>query len=66
VVGKLDNLSLFSDNLRKELGVRIRIGHENSSRRSSLDVKKAITPEVRQKIIELCQPDIQVWESICE
>jgi hypothetical protein len=64
VVGKLDNLSLFSKNIKNELGVRIRIGHENRSRRSPSEVKKAITPEVRQKIIELCQPDIQVWESI--
>jgi hypothetical protein len=66
VLGKLDNLPLFSENIKKELRVRIRIGHENSSRRTSSDVKKAISPEVRQKIIELCQPDIQIWESVFE
>jgi hypothetical protein len=64
VVGKLDNLSLFSENIKKELGVRIRIGHENRSRRSSSEVKRSISPEVLEKINELCQPDIQVWESI--
>lgn len=64
VVGRLDDLKAFSIEVKKSLGLQLRIGHENRSRRSSLEVKKVVSPDVKNKIAELCQPDLEIWESI--
>ncbi|MEW8400368.1 MAG: sulfotransferase family 2 domain-containing protein [Candidatus Thiodiazotropha sp.] len=64
VVGRLNDLPAFADNIKRQLGVNLRIGHENRSRRSSTEVKSAISPEIKQKIEELCRPDIKIWETI--
>lgn len=64
VVGTLDDLPAFAENVRSEIGIKIRIGHENRSRRSLSEVKRVISPEVRQKIEELCEPDVRIWKSI--
>ena len=64
VIGRLDRLDLFEQDLRRELGVRIRIGHENKGkpqarRKSELDI-----PELRAQVEALCAPDITVWKAI--
>jgi hypothetical protein len=64
VVGRLDDLKAFSIEVKKSLGLQLRIGHENRSRRSSSEVKKVVSPDIKNKIVELCQPDLEIWESI--
>ncbi|MBT3027055.1 MAG: sulfotransferase family protein [Candidatus Thiodiazotropha sp. (ex Ctena orbiculata)] len=64
VVGRLDDLPAFAGDIKRELGVKLRIGHENRSRKTSSEVKSVISPEVKRKIEELCRPDIKIWEMI--
>ena len=59
-VGRLDDLSDFEKQLRKELGVKISIGHEN--KRSKKKKGLELTPEQVEKVNALCAPDIAVWE----
>jgi hypothetical protein len=59
-VGRLDDLSDFEMQLRKELGVKISIGHEN--KRTKIKKELELTPEQVEKVNALCAPDIAVWE----
>lgn len=64
VVGRLDDLRVFEGQLKEELGVRIRIGHENKMRQPSSKKNEIMTPELLERVRELCAPDIAVWEAI--
>jgi hypothetical protein len=62
VVGRLDDLAGFQRDLRSALGVRVSIGHENAARQPRPQRESVITPELRQKAIELCAPDRAIWD----
>ncbi len=64
VVGQLDRLSEFKNDIQDVLGVRLKIGHENKMKQSKSVKKNTVTPELRQRVSELCKPDIQVWQSV--
>ncbi|WP_424930563.1 sulfotransferase family 2 domain-containing protein [Amaricoccus tamworthensis] len=64
VVGQLDNLELFERQLKQSLGVRIRIGHENKMRQPSSKKEEIMTPELVDRVRELCAPDLAVWRAI--
>ena len=63
VVGGLNHLDRFKARIREELGVRLRIGHENKMKQSKSTKKKTITPELRRRAEEVCKPDIAVWRA---
>jgi hypothetical protein len=65
VVGKLDDLADFEAQLKKELGVRIRIGHENKMRQPVSKKREVMTPELEDRVRALCAPDIAVWNAVC-
>lgn len=64
VVGQLEDLPGFVSGIKKELGVSLRIGHENRDGQ----VRKAhaieITDAHRSRITELCAPDIAIWQAV--
>ena len=63
VVGRLGDLDTFTTNIRKRLGFRVRIGHENKSRGADGDIRsQTLTPEQMRKVRDLCAPDIAVWQ----
>ncbi len=64
VVGRLDRLEEFQDALAGELGSRFRIGHENKMRQPTSEKSRIVTPELRQKIEQLCQPDLAIWNAV--
>lgn len=65
VVGRLDDLAGFSDALKRELGIRIRIGHENRAHRSRDFVAGSdLTEDQRQAVWRICAPDIAVWQAM--
>lgn len=64
VVGRLDDLSGFQAGLREVLGVRIKVGHENKARQPSATRKSVVTPELMERVREVCAPDIAVWEAM--
>lgn len=64
VVGRLDDLSDFEARVKESLGVRIRIGHENKMRQPSSKKNEIMTPELVERVHELCAPDLAVWRAI--
>lgn len=65
VVGRLDDLPAFGDALKRELGIRIRIGHENKAGASANPVRAAdLTAEQLRRVDDLCAPDSTVWQAI--
>jgi hypothetical protein len=62
IVGRLDDLEGFVRSVRKELGVTVRIGHENKARAPGGGIRKAdLSPEQLDRVETLCAPDIAVW-----
>ena len=61
VVGRLDDLGEFEKNLQRELGVRIKIGHENKARPAKTGRNNTLTPDLREKVVKLCAPDLAIW-----
>lgn len=64
LVGSLDDLPAFEKGIRQELGVRVRVGHENANRKSPTYSKYMNSPEVRAQVEKLCAPDIAVWNAV--
>ena len=64
VVGRLDDLGGFMAALRKELGVAIRIGHENKLKKGAAKARERISPEQIERVRDLCQPDIAIWNHV--
>lgn len=65
LVGRLDDLEGFSEDLRQVLGIRIRIGHENRTGRSAAKVSgRELTDTQREAVEEVCAPDIAVWKAL--
>jgi len=65
VVGRLDDIKGFSDALRRELGIRIRIGHENKARKSGTFVAGSDLTDAQLKTVqEVCAPDTAVWRAL--
>lgn len=62
VVGRLDRLKVFEQDLSRELGVRISIGHENKA--PSVNGERKVSSDVMEKVRALCAPDIAVWNSL--
>lgn len=63
LIGRLDRMAAFEQNLREVLGVKIRIGHDNKARQDADTRKSIVTPELRARIEQLCAPDLEIWES---
>ena len=65
IVGRLDDLGGFSDALKRELGIRIKIGHENKAHKSHDFVAGTdLTPDQRRAVEAVCAPDIAVWQAL--
>jgi hypothetical protein len=64
IVGRLDDLAGFQADLRKTLGVRVRIGHENKMRQSVGREAGVVKPELMDHVRALCAPDIMVWNAV--
>jgi hypothetical protein len=61
VVGFLDDMPRFRENLKQALGVSVAIRHQNKSKVEDQTKKKVVTPELRQRITQLCAPDIEIY-----
>ena len=61
VVGRLDHLPEFERDLRRTLGVRIRVGHENKGRKAGPSARSIVTPELEEQVLALCAPDLAIW-----
>lgn len=67
VVGRLDDIGGFQRAVRRALGVRVRIRHENRARTGADAVRlNGLTPAQRRKVEALCAPDIEIWRNAPE
>lgn len=64
VVGRLDRLDEFRAQIKEKLGVRLKIGHENENRSGKLGELSDLAPRMREKLMEICAPDVAVWNSV--
>jgi len=64
VVGRLDDIPSFEFGLHQELGVRVRVGHENKATPARSSSKHDISKELRERVVELCAPDLAVWKAV--
>lgn len=64
VIGRLDDLPAFEEGLKSELGVSIKIGHENKMKKHKSGARDSITPELRARVEDLCRPDTEIWKSV--
>lgn len=62
VVGRLDDLNAFATALKEQLGVRLRIGHENKARQPEAAKKQLLTPDIQNEIKKICAPDLALWK----
>lgn len=64
VVGEIEDLGGFGDQIKEQLGVRLRVGHENraGAARKAHDID--ITADQRAQITTLCAPDIAIWQAV--
>lgn len=63
VIGRLDQLDRFESDLKRELGVRIRIGHENKGKPVARRKSELENPDLKARIAALCAPDLAIWEA---
>ena len=63
VIGRLDRLRDFRDQINEQIGVRLRIGHENKMKQSSKTKAKVVTDALRERARIVCAPDIAVWQA---
>ena len=66
VVGRLDRLADFERDVERTIGVHLRIGHENKAPSKFAGTRGPENPEFRDRILELCEPDIEVWRRFLE
>lgn len=64
VVGRLDDLPGFRDQIKDALGVRLRVGHENRKGQARAPSGITVTPEQRQIIHQICAPDRAIWDAV--
>jgi len=63
IVGRLDDLAGFSGAIRRELGLRTRIGHENRAKGAHKGPRIAdLSAAQLARVRGLCAPDLAVWE----
>ena len=64
LVGSLDDLTDFRHQLKKQIGVSVRFGRENNSKRIQQEVTGTVMSTLRERLNEVCAPDIAVWRSV--
>jgi hypothetical protein len=64
VVGDISDVPAFQRDLRRELGVQVRIRHENKVQTTRQFITAdRLSPATLEKVRALCAPDLQVWEA---
>ncbi len=64
IVGVLEHLPLLLADCQQTLGVRLKPSVRNTSPRSKEDQSAEITPAIRARVQELCQPDIEIYTEV--
>ncbi|NET33464.1 MAG: sulfotransferase family 2 domain-containing protein [Cyanothece sp. SIO1E1] len=63
LVGVLEKMDLFSRSFENQFGVQLEIEQRNKNPLSKQHQLQQITDDMRQRVVELCQPNQQVYEA---
>jgi hypothetical protein len=63
LVGILEKMDIFARDYQSLFGTKLVIEHSNKNPVSKFQQKEQITDEIRQRVEEICQPNIRVYES---
>lgn len=64
VVGLLHDIDGFTAKLESELGLHVRIGHENKQKNRDGGGASALDPATRAEVERLCAPDLEIWRHV--
>lgn len=64
LVGLLGSLDRFRDEFREKFGVRLNIPRINITPPEKRESREHIPEKIHQKVVLLCQPDIEVYRKI--
>jgi hypothetical protein len=62
VIGFTDDMGRFESDVRRELGVRVSFGVQNKRTTSDRKISDIVTPELREKVAEMCRFDQEIFE----
>ena len=63
VIGFTDDMGRFESDVRRELGVRVSFGVQNKRTTSDRKISDIVTPELREKVAEMCRFDQVVYDA---
>lgn len=63
VIGFTDNMAKFETDVKQELGVRISFGVQNKRTTSDKKVSETVTPELRERLREMCRFDQEIYDA---
>lgn len=63
VYGILENLESFAKNYKSKTGVSLKIKNKNKNPKKNY-VRESISNELQQRVVELCQYDLQIYNQI--
>ncbi|OYP35779.1 hypothetical protein CGZ80_10915 [Rhodopirellula sp. MGV] len=61
VVGITEDLPRFQREVLSVFGAKIKLGIENRSPVEKSQQRQMLTPELREKIVRLCEPDLEIY-----
>lgn len=64
LVGKLEEMAAFVTQFEEIFGLKLKIKHNRKNPVSKSERKKILTPEILEKIEEICRPNIEIYNSI--
>lgn len=64
LVGFLDRLDDFAEEYEQQFGVKLRIKKMNKNPLTQNQQQELISPEIRQKVMEICGPSMAVYEAV--
>ena len=62
VIGFTENMPQFESDVRSALGVRVSFGVQNKRTTSDKAVSDIVTPELKQRVTEMCRFDQEIYE----
>lgn len=66
IVGCLEHLEDFLDQFEHRFGVKLKVPKKNPNPKPQAYIQSMITKEIEEQIIEICQPDLEVYQYAVE
>jgi len=64
LVGCLERLDLFASRFEQLFGASLSFGQKNANPLAKAEQQAMITPQIRDRVEELCRPDMEIYEFV--